>query len=58
MPRQNYPHSKRQREIAKKQKRDEKLQRKQERKTNPDGTTQEVQETQEAPLAPPPEANS
>ena len=35
MARQNYQHGKRQRELAKKQKQDEKLQRKLERKNNP-----------------------
>jgi hypothetical protein len=34
--RQNFQHGKRQRELAKKQKRDEKLQRKLEKKNNPD----------------------
>ncbi len=35
MARQNYQHGKRQRELAKKQKHDEKLQRRLERKNNP-----------------------
>ncbi len=35
MARQNYQHGKRQRELAKKQKHDEKLQRRMERKNNP-----------------------
>lgn len=35
MPQQNYQHGKRQRELAKKQKREEKLQRKLEKKNNP-----------------------
>lgn len=35
MARQNYQHGKRQRELAKKQKQDEKLQRRLERKNNP-----------------------
>lgn len=38
MARQNFQFGKRQRELAKKQKRDEKLQRKLERKNNPDST--------------------
>ena len=37
MARQNYQHGKRQRELAKKQKQDEKLQRRLERKNNPLG---------------------
>jgi hypothetical protein len=41
VPQQNYQHGKRQRELAKKQKREEKLQRKLEKKHNPGAPDQE-----------------
>jgi hypothetical protein len=48
VPQQNYQHGKRQRELAKKQKREEKLQRKLERKNNPGAQGQDdVAETPE-----------
>lgn len=43
MARQNFQFGKRQRELAKKQKRDEKLQRKLERKNNPSDSTEAVE---------------
>ena len=47
MPQQNYQHGKRQRELAKKQKREEKLQRKLEKKNNPGAHDQDDVETPE-----------
>ncbi len=52
MARQNYQQGRRQRELARKQKQDEKLQRRLERKNNPnreEGSTDELGEPVEAP---------
>lgn len=48
MARQNFQHGKRQRELAKKQKRDEKLQRKLEKKNNPEAEPEAGQGGSEA----------
>jgi hypothetical protein len=48
--RQNYQHGKRQREMAKKQKKEEKLQRRMERKNNPEDDLNGITPVQEQPL--------
>lgn len=58
MARQNFQFGKRQRELAKKQKRDEKLQRKLERKNNPSDSTESADSTEAVESADSPEAGS
>ncbi|HNU82973.1 MAG: hypothetical protein GX178_06735 [Acidobacteria bacterium] len=56
MARSNYQYSKRQRELAKKQKREEKLQRKLERKQGGGGTVDETPESEQLEVSGEPEA--